>query len=367
MRVVVIGSGIAGASCAYHLARRGVSVVVVDDARPGVATDAGAGIVSSWASADEAVFALAAPASAYYPELVAALAEDTAEPTSYSVVGFLVTDPDPAALGEVQRRAAARAAQHPAAGTVSLLDPPQAGELFPPLDPGLAAVHVSGGARVDGRQLRAAQIDAARRRGAELRTGTAVPSAEGVRVDGEPLGADAVVVAAGAWSGELAAALGAQLPVAPQRGQITHLGLGDDHDTASWPTVSPHGTGHYLLAFPGGRVVVGATRETGSGFDHRVTAAGQLEVLDHALTVAPGLCDATFLETRVGFRPATPDGLPVLGPLPDHPRVVLATGFGHLGLTLAPLAGALVAATVLGETPLVDVRPYGPERFATAG
>jgi D-amino-acid dehydrogenase len=183
-----------------------------------------------------------------------------------------------------------------------------------------------------------------------------------VRVDGELLGADAVVVAAGAWSGELVASLGVELPVAPQRGQITHLKVAAD--TATWPVVSPLGSGHYLLAFPGGRVVVGATRETGSGFDHRVTAIGQLEVLEQALTVAPGLRDATLLETRVGFRPVTPDGGPVLGPLPGHPNVVLATGFGSTGLTVAPLAGALVAGVLLGEPPRFNLRPYRPDRFA---
>jgi D-amino-acid dehydrogenase len=127
--------------------------------------------------------------------------------------------------------------------------------------------------------------------------------------------------------------------------------------------LSPIGSGHYLLAFPGGRVVAGATRETGSGFDHRVTAAGQLEVLEHALAVAPGLHDATLLETRIGFRPATPDGLPVLGRLPGHPEIVMATGFGPTGLTLAPLAGALVAQVALGEVPRLDLTPYQPDRF----
>ncbi len=73
---------------------------------------------------------------------------------------------------------------------------------------------------------------------------------------------------------------------------------------------------HYLVAWPGGRVAVGATRETGSGFDPRSTAAGVREVLDEALRLAPGLAAATLLEVRVGLRPLAADGLPILGPVP---------------------------------------------------
>jgi D-amino-acid dehydrogenase len=368
VRVLVIGSGISGAGVAYHLARRGVDVIVVDDAQAGRATAAGAGIVSPWATSDEDHFRIAAPAAGYYPQLVAALAEDTPEPTSYTVVGALVASHDEDALGAVHRRVAARAGAHPVAGEGALLDGEQARVLFPPLAPGLSAVHVSGGARVDGRQVRASLLDAARRRGAQLRQGAAALAADGARVDGalvdgERLDADAVVVATGAWSRQLVAPLGVDLPVVPQRGQITHLRVTPEQDTAAWPVVSPQSSGHYLLAFEDSRVVVGATREMGAGFDHRVTAAGQLEVLQEALAVAPGLRDATLLETRVGFRPATPDGEPVLGALPRHPNVVLATGFGPSGLTLAPYAGALIAEVVLGEEPGMNLSRWRPDRF----
>jgi D-amino-acid dehydrogenase len=110
-----------------------------------------------------------------------------------------------------------------------------------------------------------------------------------VRVDGEQRDAGVVLLAAGAWSPALCAPLGVQLAVRPMRGQIVHVQL-PAADTAEWPTVmtlgEEHGQ-HYLLAFPGGRVVVGATREADAGFDHRVTAAGQRQVLDVALTLAP--------------------------------------------------------------------------------
>lgn len=363
MHVLVIGSGIAGASVAYHLTRRGTRVTVVDAEHPGPATAAGAGIVAPWASPDERYFALAGPAATYYPELITALAGDTPEPTSYEVVGRLIVSRSPEALDATHRRLTARAATFPGVGEVRLLTGREPRNVVPPLAPDLCAVHVSGGARVDGRQIRASLLDAARRRGAEVRTGTAQLGAGRVLVDGEPVGADAVVVAAGAWSGRLVAPLGVDLPVEPQRGQISHLRMPPGTGTAGWPVVSPLDGDHYLLAFPGDRVVVGATRETGSGFDLRITAAGQMQVLQQALTLAPGLQDATLVETRVGFRPLTPDGLPVLGPLPGHPEIVLATGFGPAGLTIAPFAGAVVAAVVLGEEPAVDLQPFRADRF----
>jgi D-amino-acid dehydrogenase len=175
------------------------------------------------------------------------------------------------------------------------------------------------------------------------------------------LDADAVVVAVGAWSPDLLKSLGIRLEVEPQRGQLTHLRL-PGAETATWPVVLP-ASSHYLLAFPDSRVVAGATRETGSGFDYRVTAAAQLEVLTEALAVAPGLADATLLETRVGFRPASPDGAPLLGALAGHPELVVAGGFGPVGLTLAPFCGQLAAAAALGEEVPFDIEAYRPDRF----
>lgn len=361
MRTVVIGSGIAGASTAYQLARRGAEVVMVDAGRTGVATAAGAGIVCPWTSrAGEEHYRVASLAAAYYRTLVEELAEDGVSDSSFEVVGGMVVSADASELDEAYERVGTRAANAPVAGSVQRFD--RARELFPALAPELGAVHVEGGARVDGRILRSALLTAAGRRGAEVIEGQASLDGGSVRVDGQPLSADKVVIAAGAWSTELVGPLGVSLAVAPQRGQISHFEL-PGVDTGPWPVVLPVSS-HYLLAFPGSRVVAGATRETGSGFDYRVTAAGQREVLDHALSVAPGLADATLVETRIGFRPASADGLPLLGALTAHPDVLICTGFGPGGLTLAPFAGTLVADLAVGAAPALDVTPYDPERFS---
>jgi D-amino-acid dehydrogenase len=223
----------------------------------------------------------------------------------------------------------------------------------------LASIHISGGARVDGRRLNTALRGAAEQLGACWRPGVATLVTEGtrvrgVRVDDEMIGAGMVVATAGAWGAGLMEPLGIALPVAPQRGQIVHLQL-PHGDTSAWPVVLPPGA-HYLLAFEGGRVVAGATRENDTGFDNRVTAAGQAEVLSAALAVAPGLGGATLLETRVGFRPAAP--APILGLVPGIEGLAVGNGLGASGLTVGPYAGKLLADLVLGRPAEFDLSAF---------
>jgi D-amino-acid dehydrogenase len=185
----------------------------------------------------------------------------------------------------------------------------------------------------------------------------------GVVVDGETVASGAVAIAGGAWSEAFAAQLGVTIPVAPQRGQIIHLGL-RGADTGRWPVVSAFHH-HYLVAWPDSRVVAGATRETGSGFAPQTTAAGVREVLSEALRVAPGLAPAEVREIRVGLRPLTSDTLPVLGPVPGVAGVFLVTGHGPSGLTLGPYSAKLVAGQMLGKTPETDLSAFSVARFGS--
>lgn len=367
MRLVVVGGGVLGASVAFHAARAGAAVVLVDAAHAGRATSAGAGIVCPWAAdaEDAAKYRLAAAGARYYPELISALAEAGERDTGYRRVGALVVSADPAELDWMERELRARAAADPVAGAIDRLASDEARALFPSLRADLGAVRIEGGARIDGRRLCAALACAARHFGAELREGSAelllgAGRVSGVRVGGKTLAADAVVVAAGAWAPQVLQPFGIALPVRPQRGQIAHFGL-PGVDTAAWPVILPMGS-HYLLAFEDSRVVAGATRETGSGFDYRVTAGGLAEVLGEALSVAPGLAAATLLETRVGFRPIGPDARPLLGPVPGIAGLLVGNGLGPSGLTIGPYAGRLLAAAALGQPPDLDLAPYAPLR-----
>lgn len=369
--VVVVGGGLVGASTAYRLACAGAQVTLVDRGDEGQATAAGAGIVfpSSRSLQTRDLEPLVKQANAYYPQLISQLADDGETATGYEVVGALHVARDeteaaqlPDLLGVLEQR---RDTGFGHIGDVTVIDPADALALFPALAPVAAAVHMPAAARVDGRLLRDALRRAAQRRGATALHGDADllrdgERATGVRVGDRTVTADAVIVAGGAWSGALADRLGIALPVYPQRGQIVHLLL-PDADTSRWPVVVGFHS-HYLLTFPRNRVVAGATREDGAGYDHRLTVSGVHEVLGQALRLAPGLGASTVQEIRIGFRPASRDHKPVLGPAPGAGNVHFATGHGASGLQLGPYSGALVADLALGTPVAVDLEPFAPGR-----
>jgi D-amino-acid dehydrogenase len=359
----VIGGGVVAASVAYHLARQGASVIIVEGSQPGAATSAGAGIICPWtAPLDDACYRLCAEGAAYYPELLALLAEDGETGTGYARVGALCVAGQAQALAPMAALVESRRTSTPAIGEVTELAPGEPARMFPPLAPGLAGVWIGGGARIDGRAIRDCLLRAAAARGARRLPSTATldqadGQVTGVRVGTDRIGADTVVVAAGAWTAQVCAQLGVRLPVGPQRGQIVHTHL-PRTDTAAWPVVLSD-QDPYLVAFPAGRIVLGATREQ-AGFAYHTTVGGVAGLLAGAVELAPGLREAELVETRIGFRPVTSDGRPLLGPLADG--LIIATGHGPEGLTAGPWSGLAVASLALGQPPVTDLTPFDPSR-----
>jgi len=371
--VIVIGGGVVGQSAAYQLARDGIAVTLIDRADAGQATAAGAGIISPGTGALGAgpLLPLASAAVAFYPELLAHLAEDGETDTGFAICGglFVATNEEEAAQLPTRLRAIEerRAAGLRNIGTVAMLDGREARRLFPPLADIPGAIHLSEVGRVNGRLLRDALRRAAVRRGATLIEGSAEiihsgGRATGVRVAEREIAADAVIVAGGAWTNLLGEALGVPLPIYPQRGQIMHLDL-PGVVTTKWPVILGFHS-HYILAFPASRVVAGATREHDSGYDPRMTAGGVHEALGEALRVAPGLAGATLHKVRIGLRPASPDGLPILGAVPGLDNVYVATGHGASGLQLGPQSGAMIAGLARGQAAPIDLAPFAATRFA---
>ncbi len=374
--IIVIGGGLVGWSAAYRLARAGHAVTVVDRADDGQATAAGAGIISPGTNIrlTEAALPLSHAAVAHYPVLIDQLAADGETETGYGTIGILfvaTSDVELAQLPEVKEFAENRlAAGTRNIGEVIPLDGHGARELFPVLADIPGALYMPGAARINGRLIRGALQRAALKRGARFIQGSADLVRKGdrvssVRVDGQEHVADQVLIAGGAWTNALSESLGIPLPIYPQRGQILHLDM-PGVTTAKWPIIQGFDD-HYLLTFPTNRVVVGATREDDSGFDYRITAGGVHQELSEALRVAPGLAEATLQEIRVGFRPASPDKIPVLGRVPGIENAYVATGHGPSGLQLGPVSGAAVADLLQGKQPEIDLHAFAPERFQNTG
>ncbi|MTW87912.1 FAD-dependent oxidoreductase [Virgibacillus dakarensis] len=368
MKVIVIGNGIVGASAAYYLAKKdNTEVIMIDEEHKGRATSAGAGIVCPWISRveDNNWYQIAKDGARFYPTLISQLENDGEADVGYKKVGALCVSSDSEKLDRVENIVKNKQKNAPEMGDIVRVNAEEARALFPPLNEKLEAIFLSGAARVDGSLLRNALKRAALKHEAKFINGMAKliqknEQVKGVMVNGETIHADFIIIATGAWAPSLLEPLGMELNVEPQRGQIAHIKLLDT-DTSNWPVILPQ-TSHYMLAFDDSRVVAGATREMGSGFDYHTTIGGLSEVMSEALDVAPGISDGELHEVRIGFRPMGPDILPLLGPIDSFENVIMANGLGASGLTMGPYVGKLAASIVVDEEIGLDLSPYNPMR-----
>ncbi|WP_226585605.1 NAD(P)/FAD-dependent oxidoreductase [Halobacillus litoralis] len=362
-KYIVVGGGVLGASTAYHLAKEGVHVTIIDRKDQGQATDAAAGIVCPWLSQrrNKRWYRLVKGGARYYPDLIQELEEAGEYETGYRKVGAVSLHTDENKLDKMVERALKRREDAPEIGEVTKLSPAETKRHFPPLSETYGSVHVSGGARVDGRALRNALLRAAEKKGAQHINGEAVlcfndHEVTGVKANGSFYEADEVLITAGAWAKPLLEPLDIHFQVRAQKAQIVHLNVGQK-DTDDWPVIMPPNN-QYMLSFGEGRLIIGATHEDEAGFDDRTTAGGLHYIFDKALEVAPGLYDTEFIETRVGFRPFTPDFLPVFGRIPGWNGLLAANGLGASGLTSGPYLGAELARMALGKETELDPEDY---------
>ena len=259
------------------------------------------------------------------------------------------------------------AALHREAGLATeVLDATAARELEPALrGPLSGAVYYPSEATCDPMSFLSAVSDEARRLGADLRLGVQTrrllrqrERVVGVATTAGTVYADVVVVAAGAWSKALAAAVGVKLPIEGGKGYHVDLLAAPGH-----PRLPVFLQDARVTATP----LMGRLRLTGmlelSGLDLRVKQA-RVDAVVGAARRAFGLDrHAAVLDVWRGLRPCAPDGLPLVGPAPGLEGLLVATGHSMLGLTLAPLTGRLVAGIVAGHTPHEDLLALDPGRF----
>ncbi len=366
VQVLVLGGGIAGCAAAVELAGRGAAVTLVDRDQPGTgATGASAGMLTpQYESRGPAhAFRFGLASKALWPDFARRLEALADWPVGYRNDGMLVAN------RTAQQEEGARAAlawQHDASLPGEILDPAAARRLHSGIDPEVHSwTWLPAEAQVDTQRLAVALADAVRGAGGRVVVGKAAAEilSEGGRAagallaDGTRLAADAVVIAAGAWS-PLLGGLPRSLPVRPVRGQILRL-LPDP--PPPWPLVADH-QGRYLVPRENGTLLVGATMEE-AGYDDGVTDQGQALLAEVAASLFPALESARVVERWGGLRPLTPDALPVLGPDPGMDGLFYATGYGRNGILFAPLAARAVADLALDGRTDVQWQPFGVERF----
>ena len=366
-QAIIVGAGIIGSAIALELERRGIHCQLLERAVPGAeSSSAAAGMLAPQleAHADDPAFALGLWSRALYPAWIEALEAASGLEVGYARDGGVALY----ATAEEAARASESAAWQRARGLrVEALDE----EALRGALPGLGEAYRAGlffpdEAQVDPRRLMAALAAATRAAGATHHTGAVVERllvrgerVTGVQVRGGVLEADAVILAAGAWSCRIE---GAALPsgaVEPARGQMLCLDAGR-------PPFGPFvwsGRG-YLVPRRDGRVLVGATVER-AGYEKVVTAGGIAGLLGAALDAFPGLSGAPLLETWAGLRPWTADGAPILGAA-ARGGLFYATGHHRNGILQAPATARLIAALITGESPELDLAPFSAARFGAS-
>lgn len=373
--VLVLGAGIVGTATAYELTKRRVSVILVD--RLGVSegtTGLGEGnaLCSDKDAGPELDLTVAGlPVFAEIEARLGAAARIRRK-------GALIVHPDAGTWAQeparVERlRAAGVDARSLAPDETVALEPRLTGPLH-------GATYVPTDLQCDPRAIARGLAELARGQGCVIRTGTEVGAIEpgrGVRLaDGERIAARAIVLAAGPWSGPLAATAGLTLPVEPRKGQLIRLRLDPPDPTFLLRKVVDGSYLHSVASAEAelqvstvvettwdGHVIVGSSRQR-SGFDPELDGDVARAFRERATALIPELASLPTDRTWVGFRPWLPDHLPAIGASRVADGLWVGTGHEGAGVALGPITGRLLAQAIAGERPDVDLAPFDPDRFA---
>ncbi len=361
--VLIVGAGVVGTATALALVEAGVTVMLVDaDFAGGGSSAAAMGHVVVMDDSP-AQFALCAHSRDRWNAAVATLPADA----EYDGCGTLWLAASPEELEAARDKENAYRAAGIAAELLEGDDLHRAERMLRRDLPGALRVPDDGVCYPPA--VARFWADSAARRGAVLRVGvgvTGVAPHEVTFADGTRQAAGAIVIASGVHAPDLVP----ELPIVPRKG---HLVITDRrpgwvrHQLVELGYLhSAHTFGGASVAFNvqprrTGQLLIGSSREL-VGFDGRINHRLLATMLDRAVDFVPALRDARALRTWTGFRPATPDKLPLIGRWPAVPDLWIAAGHEGLGITMAPGTADLIVAGILGREPPFDTAPFRPDR-----
>jgi len=362
---IVVGAGIVGAACARSLAREGMRVTVLDAAyAAGGTTAAGMGHIVAMDDSPEQL-ALTALSVELWRELRPALADAV----EFDPCGTIWVAEDAAQMDAVREK---ELVYREHGIRCEVLAPARLAELEPNLRSGLAGgLFVPGDAVLYPPRAALWLLDDARAHGAAIREGFAVDeiTSHAVRCGHEMLEADVIVNAAGT----LSARLTPELPILPRKG---HLAITDRapgfcrHQLVELGYLtSAHVMTNESVAFnvqprTTGQVLIGSSREL-VGWDASTNRDVLRQMLDRAVRFMPSLSGLSIIRTWTGFRPATPDKLPLIGPWGPTAGLWIAAGHEGLGITTSLGTARLLADLVVGRQTPFDATPFSPMRVLT--
>lgn len=363
--VVIVGGGIVGCSIAFELAKASAQVCVLEQGRFGEESSAAA---AGMLSGQHGVTNFGPRYHLHHEarELHATLAEELRDSTGLDVqfcrwglLDLLFTP------GEVRAADRCYTAQLQQGLRVERLSREETLRLEPALTSDLqGSIRFPDEAHVHNGRLTIALAEAARRVGAELRSGEAAVALlrqgdrlVGVQTPQGTIQAETVVVANGAWSSHLVRSLGLVLPVRPMRGQMLAV-----RTVPRAVNQVIYGHHMYVVPRPDGETLIGATVED-IGFRKEVTLAGLEELVQAGRHIAPGIMHESVVRTWAGLRPGSPDGLPLVGPVDGLRGLVLAVGHYRNGILLGPLTGLLLKQLLVDGIRSPHLELLRPERF----
>ncbi|CIV97338.1 oxidoreductase%2C DadA family protein [Streptococcus pneumoniae] len=260
-------------------------------------------------------------------------------------------------MEELYQLALQRREESPLIGQLAILDQASANELFPGLQGFDRLLYASGGARVDGHLLVTRLLEASQVKLVKEKV-TLTLLASGYQIGEEEF--EQVILATGAWLGDMLEPLGYEVDVRPQKGQLRDYQLVQDME--AYPVVMPEGEWD-LIPFAGGKLSLGATHENDMGFDLTVDETLLQQMEEATLTHYLILAEATSKSERVGIRAYTSDFSPFFGQVPDLTGVYAASGLGSSGLTTGPIIGYHLAQLIQDKELTLDPENYPIENY----